>query len=149
MSIMEKYQKSTAFTLPNGTKENAIKTRLGLDNYNDFIDCLDKDRKGKTKAARLFANMPEILALGMTAYCVRNTCLEDFHAENTPIDDEKMKIFMKECSEKCSEVLSNLLSSDYMTRATMSYFLMSQCEFYCKEWDIPDVVNPSYLENER
>lgn len=131
---------------PNTCKQDIIKTRLRLDEYKKDIDYFDKNCKGNIKFARSSANMPELLALGMTAYCVRNTCLEDFHAQGVPIDDEKMKILMKECSEKCTEVLSSLLSTDYMTKATMSYFLMEQCIEYCQNWDIPDVIDPSYLK---
>ncbi len=132
----------------NEEKQDAVKARLRLDMYEENINWLDNNTKGNIKAARSFANMPEILALGMTAYCIRNTCLEEFHTQGVPIDNEKMKIFMKECSEKCAEVLSNLLSTDYMTRATMSFFLGAKCSEYCQDWDIPDIINPSYLESE-
>ena len=133
-------------TESNACKQDAVQTRLRLDRYKESINYMDKNCKGNVKFARSSANTPELLALGMTAYCVRNTCLEDFHTRGIPIDDKKMKAFMKECSEKCAEVLSNLLSADYMTRATMSYFLMEQCADYCQDWDIPDVINPSYLK---
>jgi len=132
---------------PRAYKQDTVKERLRLDNYEEYVNYMDEHRKGNVKFARGSANMPELLALGMTAYCVRNTYLEDFHSQGTPIDDEKMKMFMKECSEKCAEVLCNLLSTDYMTRATMSYFLMEQYFTYCQEWDIPNVVDPSYLQN--
>ncbi len=147
-NIMKKYIKNIEKSNPNVCKQDAVQTRLRLDKYKESINYLDKNCKGNIKFARSSANVPELLALGMTAYCVRNTCLEDFHAQGVPIDDEKMKIFMKECSEKCAEVLSNLLSTDYMTKATMSFFLMEQCDKYCQEWDIPDVVTPSYLQQE-
>ncbi len=147
-NIMEKYIEHMMESKSNASKQDAIKTRLMLDEYREAINYIDKNCRGNIKFARSSANTPELLALGMTAYCVRNTCLEDFHAQGVPIDDEKMKIFMKECSEKCAEVLSNLLSTDYMTKATMSYFLMEQCDEYCQNWDIPDVVNPSYLQQE-
>lgn len=146
-NMIEKYTEYIMKSKPNACKQDTIKTRLRLDEYKDRINYLDKNCKGNIKFARLSANMPELLALGMTAYCVRNTCLEDFHAQGVPIDDEKMKLFMKECSEKCAEVLSNLLSTDYMTKATMSYFLMEQCMEYCQNWDTPDVIAPSYLKS--
>ena len=150
MSAIKKYEENKIYDnhVLDKDKQQAVKTRLRLDDYVKCVDYLDRTTKGNIKTARAFSNMPEILALGMTAYCIRNTCLEDFHAQNLPIDDERMKTFMKECSEKCSEVLANLLSSDYMTRATMMYFLASQCENYCSLWDIPDIMEPSYLENE-
>ncbi len=144
--IMGKYTKDMIESKPNKCKQDAVKTRLGLDEYKEIINRLDKNCKGNIKFARSSANTPELLALGMTAYCIRNTCLEDFHAQGVPIDNEKMKMFMKECSEKCAEVLSGLLSTDYMTKATMSYFLMEQCAKYCQEWDLPDVITPSYLQ---
>lgn len=145
-NIIEKRIERIIKSESNACKQDAIKTRLRLDEHKKSVNYIDKNCKGNIKFARSSANMPELLALGMTAYCVRNTCLEDFHAQGVPIDDEKMKIFMKECSEKCAEVLSNLLSTDYMTKATMSYFLMEQCALYCQEWDTPDVIAPSYLQ---
>lgn len=146
-NAIEKHSENIMKSGSNSCKQDAVKTRLRLSKYEEIINCLDENCKGNIKFARSSTNMPELLALGMTVYCVRNTCLEDFHAEGTPIDDEKMKMFMKECSEKCAEVLSNLLSTDYMTRATMSYFLMEECMKYCQDWDTPDIVNPSYLKN--
>lgn len=144
---MEKHVEYIMETKPIAYKQDAVKTRLRLDDYEEYVNYMDEHRKGNVKFARGSANLSELLALGMTAYCVRNTCLEDFHSQGTPIDDEKMKMFMKECSEKCAEVLCNLLSTDYMTRATMSYFLMEECMKYCQDWDTPDVMDPSYLKN--
>ena len=146
-NTIEKHSENIMNSKSNSCKQDAVKTRLRLDRYKENIDRLDENCKGNIKFARSAANASELLALGMTAYCVRNTCLEDFHSQGTPIDDEKIKIFMKECSEKCAEVLSNLLSTDYMTRATMSYFLMEECMKYCQDWDTPDVMDPSYLKN--
>lgn len=40
--------------------------------------------------------MAKIVALN----CVRNTILEDYHSEGVPIDDKRMKIFMKDVVNK-------------------------------------------------
>ena len=42
----------------------------------------------------------------MTAYCFRNTVLEDYHADGKPIDDKRMKKLMIESSTKLANWLT-------------------------------------------
>ena len=81
MDIMEKYVRCMN-SGPNECKRDAVKTRLRLDEYEKCVNRIDKNMNERhIKFARKSANVPELLALGMTAYCVRNTCLENFHTK--------------------------------------------------------------------
>lgn len=52
-------------------------------------------------------------AKGLVAFCIRNnTVLEDYHAEQVPITDERIKQFMKDCVNNVYYVLSGLCEYD-------------------------------------
>ena len=73
-------------------------------------------------------------ANAITAYCVRNTVLEDYHAQAVPIDQARMKALMIEVSTKLEQwlLLRQLMTDQYGTiydLAVRTY----EC-LYAKRW---------------
>lgn len=68
------------------------------------------------------------LAKTLAAGCVRNTHIENVHAGDVPLDDENMKIFMKQVVDKLYTVLLHLDHPKVM--GNLDFF-----ERYTHKWD--------------
>jgi hypothetical protein len=73
------------------------------------------------------------LALLMTVNCVRNTVIEDYHAEGK-IDDSEMEAFNREVANKIYTFLQFLLEKSDVDRAA---FLSVMGLMYPSDWDKP------------
>lgn len=81
------------------------------------------------------------LALLMAVNCVRNTCIEDFHARKNGLSDADMMKFNKEVANKIYTVLHFMFGDDKDKRQR----LFDAMEwFYPKDWDEP-VLDQSFL----
>ncbi|MEL6646273.1 MAG: hypothetical protein AAFQ05_00990 [Pseudomonadota bacterium] len=74
-----------------------------------------------------------ILAKAIAAGCVRNTHLENIHAEEVLLDDENMRILMKEVVDRIYTVLLNL--DDTKLQENLDFFLR-----FTAKWDEPELV---------
>jgi hypothetical protein len=73
------------------------------------------------------------LALLMTVNCVRNTVIEDYHAEGK-LDDSEMEAFNREVADKIYTFLQFLLEKPDLDRAA---FLSVMSMMYPSDWDKP------------
>ena len=75
------------------------------------------------------------LALLMTVNCVRNTVIEDYHA-NDKITQNEMKDFNKEVSNKIYTFLNYMMGSG---KADKEKFMQAMTLFYPINWDKPEL----------
>lgn len=96
-----------------------------------------------------FAN----LVKGIVVKCVRNTILEDYHSQQVPIDDERMKAFMIEVVDNIGYWIALLFSDEDIgvgeTKTSLSDFAFEQLvkagKDYAREWDDPKI--PKHIIN--
>ena len=84
------------------------------------------------------------LAKAIAVGCVRNTHLENVHSGDAPLDDENMKILMKEVVNKLYTVLLHL--DHPKTLENLDFF-----NRYTYQWDEPELdarLAPSLEESE-
>ena len=78
------------------------------------------------------------LAKGITVFAVRNeTSLENFHADQVPITNERMKILMKEIVNNINFILEQMYESEESCD-NIEQFLMKYANKYAYNWDDPD-----------
>lgn len=76
------------------------------------------------------------LALITAVACVRNTCIEDFHARPGGLTDADMRMFNKQVADKLYTFLRYLLGADMEKRRA----LMAAMEPLCPVgWDEPSL----------
>lgn len=73
------------------------------------------------------------LALSVTVYCVRNTVIENYHAEGK-LSDEDMKAFNKEVADKMYTFLTFLLDKQNNEYEAMMRVLL---KYRPTNWDAP------------
>jgi len=84
------------------------------------------------------------LSKGIVAFCVRNeTSLENYHSDNVPITDERMKVLMKEIVNNMNFVLENLYNEE--SSELMESFLLKYAALYTRKWDDPE--EPDVVKN--
>ena len=76
------------------------------------------------------------LALLMTVTCVRNTCIEDFHARPQGLSDADMRLFNKQVASKVYTFLSYLLGDDPAKRERL---LAGVEHLFPANWDEPSL----------
>lgn len=75
------------------------------------------------------AKMAKTIAL----LCVRNTYLEEIHSKGLILDDEQMKVLMKDIVNHLYKFFSNMDNEEYMKK---SFDYASRCTYM---WDEPDI----------
>jgi len=75
------------------------------------------------------------LALLMTVNCVRNTVIEDYHAQGK-LDDSEMKAFNQEVADKIYTFLHYLHNKPI---ADSQAFLLAMGVMYPSNWDQPKI----------
>lgn len=83
-------------------------------------------------------------AKGLVASCVRNTVLEDYHAEQAPITDERMKEFMIECVNNVYYILTGLCCSDGEIFSGSMVYLKEEARRNASRWNDPEIPESVY-----
>jgi hypothetical protein len=73
------------------------------------------------------------LALSVAAYCVRNTVIENYHADGK-LSDSEMKAFNKEVADKIYTFLTFLLEKSNEEHEAMMRVILKHCP---TNWDAP------------
>lgn len=80
------------------------------------------------------------LAKGLVALCIRNNnILEDYHAEGVPINDERMKEFMKNCVNNVYTLFLDFVSNDPKKLSRAMHLLLFEATTTAREWDEPEI----------
>ena len=80
------------------------------------------------------------LAKGLVALCIRNNnILEDYHAEGVPINDERMKEFMKNCVNNVYTLFLDFVNPEPKKLSRAMDLLLYEAATTAKEWDEPEI----------
>lgn len=86
------------------------------------------------RMTRKYDDTDKFLAKLMTVVCVRNTIIEDYHADGK-ISQKEMKAFNKEV---CNKIYTWLYLS-HQPRMVYKKFVETAAMFYPNDWDEPEL----------